>query len=83
MGEKLKPVEADQFQYELIICDLEKERDPWLIAKAKMDRAGGHSADANNHFRYHETLMNSRLAELFDCMGRMATAGAQNEAVRD
>lgn len=80
MGELIKPGDT-QFEYELTICDIEKERDPWMAAKAKMERAGGNSVDANNHFRYHENLMNHRLEDLFGLMGKLATAGEGNEAV--
>lgn len=62
--EKLKTSDPDQERQEaLAYC--ERTWPEWVDAKAKMDRAGGNSADANRDFNDINRVMDHCLEDLF------------------
>lgn len=71
-------MEDHGLEYELTICEIERERDFWLEARASKERAGGWDGLLNMAFNQHDLRMNYLLEELFNRMGSLALAGTED-----
>lgn len=59
---------------EIIHCYLELERGPWIVAKARDDRAGGYNAEARQERAQAMKRIDSLLDEYFVALGTIALA---------
>lgn len=64
MEKLISPGDSD-FQRQEALAYCERAWPEWHEAKAKMDRAGGNSADANLHFNDVDRAMDHCLEDLF------------------
>lgn len=57
---------------EIIECYLERERGPWLVAKARDDRAGGNNAEARQERAQAMERLDEYLDEYLIALGGVA-----------
>lgn len=75
MTQERQPVSVE-YQREFVVAYLERERELWLPAKARADRAGGMSAEANEAEAVHMRRIDALLDE-YQKIGGVALGGAQ------